>query len=249
MAGTISFSEARKRKPDFKGGWILTVIHPDGSEQQFGENDWKIESRFGSVHRVVVTDQDGQPLFDRPDYAEAPNVNMIVWGRERDGEIKLAVITEERPHADNPEDPTDTKPLIFGQVPMGFVDRVFNADDFRRYEDLLQGAIRESQEETGASTVLNRTQPKYPYLFPSPSFTRTSSRLYFLEVDLELIRERAKIYGEKIYNAEFIGVPELLARIRAGIEQDDDKKIIYRYGNSLALYMIFFAHHPELFKF
>lgn len=255
MTGTISVTEAKKRNPNFfkdrpdDVNWTLTVIDNDGKEHVFIGADWEAKSRFGSVKNVVVVDQDGMPAFDRPQDCEAPNVNMIVWGRERNGEVKVAYLTEARPHANDPEDPDSTETLVFGQIPMGFVDRLFSDVDIAKYETMLKGAVREAGEETGASLIVNQTFPRYPHLFPSPSFTGTASRLYFLEVDLSVVKERLELGAdEQILKSEFITVPELLARIRAGVEEVDGQRVIHRYGNSLALFMIFFAYHPDFFQ-
>ena len=106
---------------------------------------WEVTSPFGSVRNVIVPDDKGEPVFTRPEYREAPHVNCVVWGREKDGTAKFAVLRQPRPHADDPETPGNNhKPVVFGQVVMGFLDRIIGKDLIARYESAERGAVREA---------------------------------------------------------------------------------------------------------
>jgi len=235
---TITLEEAERRKPGFIHG------RPTGISWEMTHNgsDWIVQSRFGSVHSAVACDKDGTPLFERPVYREAPNVNAIAFGM-RNGAVHVAVLHEVRPHADNPIHPEDLTPIPFGQIPMGFLEKILGKDGM--LENGEAGAIREVGEETGGTAIIRVTRPNYPYHNPSPSFVATWSQLYFIEVDLDKIEALKLDHGELIYKAEYVPVTELLRRIRVG----EHEGAIYRAGTSLSLLMIFFATYPEYFSF
>lgn len=251
MAATIKPSEAKRRQPEFfekrpkEVNWTLRVWAngPSKPPLEFVGIDWEAISRFGKVENVVVIDPNGRPLFDRPAYHEAPNINAVAWGRDnRTGEIKIALITEERPHANHPEIPESTIPLKFSQVPMGFLEKLIGKDGIQRLEAKRFAAVREVQEETGASAIRGISRPPCPWHNPSPSFVATWSELFFVEVDLKQIEKMRTERTELIYRAEYITVRELLARIREG---QDEEGAILRGCTSLSILMIFFSCYPE----
>lgn len=227
-----------KDVPDFKPGWQLYV---NGEKV---DGDWRAESKFGSVHTAVVLDKDGRPVFDRPAYREAPNVNIIAWGRTkqwfRRETVRVAVIRQPRPHADDPEHPGDSHaPIVFGQIPMGFLEKLLG-------ESPEAAARRETGEETGASAIINVTQPKYPWHNPNPTFMPTWSDLYFVEVDLAKLGKLKSTRDEPIYSAEYVPVEQLIHRLREG---KDEEGAVYRMCTANSLWMIFFATYPELWPF
>lgn len=234
MAATKRLGEVS----NFKPGWQLTV---NGREV---EGEWQAESPFGSVQTAVIVDSDGKPVFDRPLYREAPNVNVVAWGRAkrlfRRETVRVAVIRQPRPHADDPENPGDGhRPVVFGQLPMGFIEKIIG-------EDPERAARRETSEETGASAILNVTQPRCPWHNPNPTFVATWSDLYFIEVDLDAIGKLKSTRSEPIYSAEYIPVTELIHRIREG---KDEAGAFYRMCTANSLWMIFFATYPELWPY
>lgn len=250
MGKIISMLEAQERRPDFFTNrpmdlnWLLRVTPPDGKTQEFPPGtEWEATSRFGKVEDVVVADDKNNPLFNRPRYHEAPNTNMVAWGYDpKTGEIKIAILSEERPHALHPTNTDSNSSLKFGQVPMGFKDKIIGKDLLEEYESAIQGAIRELGEETGAKTIISVSRPAYPFHNPNPTFVATWSELVFIRVNLEKIEEKKLGKNEMIYKAEYIPVKELLERIRIG--QTDDGSI-YRACTSLSVMMIFFATYPE----
>jgi hypothetical protein len=115
---------ATKRLGDVPGhtaGWTLVV---NGQEMP-KTTEWEVRSTYGCVETAVVINAQGNPAFDRPAYSEAPNVNMVAYGRTSNGEVRVAIIRQPRPHADDPEDRTanDHAPVVFGQVPMAKILR------------------------------------------------------------------------------------------------------------------------------
>jgi len=221
--------------PDHLPGWKLIV---DGKEVK--SRDWEIRSPFGSVETAVVVDQNDVPVFDRPIYREAPNVNLVVWGKTKQGEVKLAIVHQPRPHADNPE-MADVKfghlPVVFGQVPMGFLEKILG----ERVED---AAAREAWEEAGARLVISYTRPKYPWHNPNPTFVGTWSDLLFLEVDLEYIDEFKSTRNEPIYNFDYVTPKEVIRRVREGM---DEVGSVYRMCTANSILFIFFCTYPEYF--
>lgn len=250
MAATIKPSEALVRDPEFFNkrpadvNWTLEVHTKDGVKNFVGE-DWRAYSRFGEVGNVVSCDKAGKPAFDRPFYQEARSINAIAYGRDpKTGELKIAVVKEERPHADDPENPDSKTSVKFAQVPMGFMDKLFGKDALRQWENAEQTSVREIAEETGAGVIKKVSRPSRPWHNASPTFVKSWVDLVFVEVDLGMIENLKLQRGELIYKAEFIPVRTLIKRIRQGKDEDD---AFYRGATSNSLWMIFFACYPEFF--
>lgn len=225
--------------------WKLVV---DGKDVPPG-TDWEVIGPVGSVGSRVLVDEEGAPTFDRPEYTETPNVNVVAWGRDHEGRCRMAVIRQPRPHADLPGpencDRDGHPPVVFGQIVMGFLDRIVGADMVGRFEEVVRGATREASEEAGTSIILGVELPSCPWHNPNPTFVATWSDLVFLEIDLATLHELKTSRSEPIYSAEFILVPELLRRIREG---QDEAGAYYRSCTANAAWMTFFATHPELFS-
>ncbi len=228
MAATKKLSDL----PDFNPGWQLSV---DGKPVS---GNWVVTSPYGEVAPVVVCDDAGYPLFDRPAYREADSVHIIAWGRTQEGDIRIGMIRQPRPHADDPEAGAHSThgPVVMGQVPMGFVEKILG-------ETGEDAARREAMEETGAAAILSVVQPACPWNFPNPTFVPTWSGIYFVEVDLEKIEEMKKDRTEPIYSAEYISPAQLIERLASG---KDESGALYRMGTSNSALLIFFATYPEL---
>jgi len=242
-------SEAKRRNPKFFEGrpqnWVLRVKKADGSVEEYEGVDWEAVSPFGSVRSAVVTDEEGKPVYDRPRYEEAPNVNIIAWGRDKNTrEIKVALITQPRPHADDPENPKNSKTLIFAQIPMGFKDRILGKDHLEAFESSKEAAARETAEETGASVIKDISQPEFPYHNPNPTFVGTWSDLVFVEVDLERIEALKKDRNEPIFAAEYIPLKQLWKELRAG----KTERGITRMCTSNSALLIFLTYLGTLVK-
>lgn len=240
MAATIGL-EGNKGWLNANNKWELSI----GGVPVSRDTVWEVKSSFGSVRNVIVPDAKGEPNFTRPEYREAPHVNCVVWGREADSTAKFAVLRQPRPHADDPEVlDSNHQPVVFGQVVMGFLDRIIGKDLVARYESVERGAIREAEEESGVNVVLNIERPKYPWHNPNPTFVATWADLVFIEVDLGSIRKIAPDRLEPIFSAEYVVAEELLGRIAMG---KDLAGAVYRGCTSLSVWMVFFATHPEFF--
>lgn len=220
----IAPSEAKRRNPGFFDNrpsdvnWTLRIKHASGQIEEFVGIDWEATSRFGAVRSAVVTKPDGTPDFDRPRYDEAPSVNIVAWGKDpKTGEIRIAIISQARPHADNSLDQENTEDMVFEQIPMGFLDRVIGKDQLQEFEESPKATERELTEETGKKVVIKDiSYPEYPYHYPSPTFVGTSPSLVFVEVDLEKIQEMEIDRNEQIFKAEYIPLNQLLQDIKSG---------------------------------
>ncbi len=221
----------RLSETDHVPGWKLAV---NGMPV---EGDWKVTSPFGSVTTAVVCDAAGVPVFDRPVYREAPNVNLVVYGKTSEGDVRIAVIRQPRPHADDPLQPDAVghEPVVFGQVPMGFAEKILG-------ESIEATAVRETTEETGAQVVLSVTRPNYPWHNPNPTFVATWSDLLFVEVDLARIEQLRSTRHEPIFSAEFISPAVLIQRVAEGV---DDAGAVYRMCTANSVLLIFFATFPK----
>lgn len=228
-----------------KNRWRLLIGTPP-KQYQVEDLDWECISPFGSVRNVVVVDDEGKPVFDRPEYREAPNVNVVVWGRDTDDTVRLAVVTQPRPHADDPflEPGNPCDPVTFGQIVMGFNKRKVLGDDVvDQYESVEDTAARETAEESGAKVIRNVEVPHVPWHNPNPTFCATWSDLLFVEVDLEALEEIRSTRSEPIYRAEFVTISELMRRIAAGSGPNGE---LYRMCTANSAWLVFFATHPEL---
>ena len=133
-------SEAKKVDPDFFNGrpqdWVLRIKREDGSVEELTGVDWEAVSPFGAVRSAVVADENGKPVFDRPRYEEALSVNIVAWGIDKQTrQIKIALLSQPRPHADDPVNPVNSETLVFSQIPMGFTERVLGKIGLTRWAD------------------------------------------------------------------------------------------------------------------
>ena len=224
--------------PTHKAGWILTV---NGVEMS-PDTEWEANSRFGSIKTAVVMKDDGTPSFDKPIVYEAPATNVVAWGRDKSGKVRVAVIRQPRPHADDPKQQGKDghSAVVMGQLPMGYLDKVLG-----KFETPEEGGSREVGEETGAKVVLKVDRPRCPWHNPNPTFVGSWTDLVFVEVDLERIEALKADHSEPIYSAEYVSVPELLRRIREG---EDEAGALYRMCTANSLWLIFFATYPELWQ-
>lgn len=212
----ISKTEASKFEFDPKppNAWVLTQ---DGS-------DWKCESeRFGSVKSVVVADDAGKPLFERPQYNEAPHIITVPWGRPLWKEPKIGLVLETRQHAEHPTHRGDQK---FWGVPRGFL---------KPGESPEVAAKREAGEEAGVKVVRNAHFAGH--LCPNPTFVGTFGPVVFLEVDLRQMGKISPGRHEKIYKAQFFTSSEVKRMINEGMHE----RGLLEDGVSLAALMKFFA--------
>lgn len=214
-------SAAKRVNPEFFEGrpqnWILRIKRADGTTEEHVGVDWEAVSPFGAVRSAVVTDEVGWPVFDRPRYEEAQNVNIVAWGRDRKTrQIKVALISQPRPHADDPTNPENIEPLVFAQIPMGFKEKLLGKDQLEVFESSKEAAARETGEETGATVIKDIFQPEFPYHNPNPTFVGTWSDLVFVEVDLDKVEALRASRNEPIFEAKYIPLQEVWKEIRAG---------------------------------
>lgn len=247
MAATKSYKEAlsslseeaRAKFLENSNRWQVFV---EGRPIPIG-TDVEIKSRFGSIKSAVVMNADGTPGFDKPIIYEAPATNAVAWGIGKDGMVRIGIVRQPRPHADNPENQWQDghEPIVIGQLPMGYLDKLAGG----KFEIPEAGAAREVGEETGATAVVAIERPKCPWHNPNPTFVSSWTDLLFVQVDLEKVEALKADRNEPIYSAEYVPVPELLRRIREG---KDEEGAYYRMGTANSLWLIFFATHPELWQ-
>lgn len=188
-------------------------------------NDQDVEishPQFGRVRTVVVTDANGTPLWERPQYNEGPHIVAVAWGRKARA-IHVGLVLETRPHAEHPERDGDQD---FWGVPRGFLKPDESAEDAVR---------REVGDEAGGRIVLSTHDAGW--INPNPTFVGTFSPLIFAEVDLERIEQVKPERHEKIIRAEYFALDDLLRAIN-GIDYAGGR---FEDGVSLAALMRFFA--------
>lgn len=252
----ISVSEALRRKPDFltsrnpEDNCTLTVRHPlTGQVEVFTGVDFQIRNRYVAVTSAVVTHPDGTPQYDRPKYDEVnPAIVAVAWGRDKDNTAKIALLSQARPHADDPYH-ASTEDIVFESVPMGFLDRIAGPEATSLLESAESGAVREIVEETGMSSVIKDIAlPEIPATFTNPSFSGIYGNVVFVEVDLETIEQHKgeKNHGEMIYNAQYVA----LSKVWEGLQTGQTELGLTRNALSNANILMFMAWlqkaHPEI---
>ncbi len=236
-----SFFEKRSNpNPEKDPNWKLRVELPGGIQEYIGVN-WEVVSRFGRVSSVVVVDDAGNPQFDRPRYEEAPNVNVIAWGTDETGAIKIGFISQPRPHADNRLDPKDTEDVVFQSAPVGFIDKIIGKDQMEAFEHPGAAAAREVAEETGATVVKSIAYPQIPFHYPNPTFVGTTSDIVFVEVDLKKIEELKKDHTEPIFTAEYRPIQQVLQDLQNG----QSELGLMRMATTNSALLIFLSTIPE----
>lgn len=234
-----------KDVPGFTAGWKMTFTGPEGIHDVPIPRgvSWQISSRFGSIRDAVVMSDDGTPLFDKPVVYEAPATNVVAWGRGEDGSVRIGVIRQPRPHADDPEHQGSDghPPVVFGQVPMGYLEKLLGGN----FETPEQGAAREVGEETGATAVIRIERPASAWHNPNPTFVGSWTDLVFVEVDLTKIEVLKHDHSEPIYSAEYVPVATLRKWIREG---RDETGAIFRMCTANSVWFIFAETHPELWN-
>lgn len=231
--------------PDYQPGWKIEFKGPDGVHEVLihAGLSWRIYSRFGEIRDALIMNASGTPGFDKPIVFEAPATNVVAWGLTKDGEVRIGVIRQPRPHADEPESPgvDGHPPVVFGQLPMGYLEKLIGG----KFETPEVGAVREVGEETGATAVKSIERPKCPWHNPNPTFVGSWTDLVFVEVDLEKIEALKVDHSEPIYTAEYVPVRTLRRWIREG---RDDTGAIFRMCTANSLWFIFAETHPELWN-
>jgi hypothetical protein len=200
----------------------------------------RIYSRFGFGEIRVQMKPDGSPDFDRLVYGEAPSINCVVWGRAKDGTLKVAVVIQARPFADMPDGSFARLSLAFGQpCVMGFRDNLGGSRNLASaFQAADETAVKESLEEAGATVVVNIRQMGYHN--PNPTFCATWSELFEIEVDLAKIQEFTD-KTELIYRAEYLPIREVLTRIGEG----EYEGVSYRSATANDAFFVWLARHPE----
>lgn len=233
MAGTREFKRYLEDHPDFRPGWTLYV----NGEAMPHNTDWRVVSSHGEVVPVIA---EGRKAFDRPAYREAPFAQAVVWGRDSDNVVRIAMIDQLRPHADAPMAHGEPNIVqLFRHVPMGFAKKLVQG-----FESDEETAKREAGEEVGAMLVLNVINVPFGHN-PSPSFTPTWGGVSFIEVDLGKILPPDHNSTEEIEGRFWMTVEELLAAIKIGMSEDTHAYL--GVSTSLSALMLFFAHFPEHF--
>jgi len=222
--------------PGSNPGWVLSV---SGKETVGG---WKAVSPYGTVHSAVVPKDDGTFGFARPAYRQARYCQTIVWGRAKDGKVRLALIAQARPHSDAPgfknfDQPNE--PIMFLTSPMGFLNQVQG-----KIETAIAAAMREMSEEVGESVVLSKWQ--HPYgLNASPSFETTFGDICAIEVDISSVIPADHDPEEPIAGHFWLTVKEWMAVVAKGTFTMPDGQIAYPcFGASNGAILAFLCTHP-----
>jgi len=203
-----------------------------------------------------VIGKDGKPAYARPEAGETGNVHAIAYGIDKKtDELKIALIDQARPHANNVFEPDSKENVVFRQIPMGFLDNLIGiqlepavgagesggvGEETRVLESPVAGAIRELGEETGLeATAIKRIWfPMYDEHWANPTFMSTTSHIVFVEVDLEKINEMKTDRNEPIFRAEYVPLEEVLEDIRLG----KTERGYARMATSNSALLIFLSH-------
>ena len=112
-------------------------------------------------------------------------------------------------------------------------------------ESIEKAALREKNEEAGASRVIKVERLPFPYFNVEPNTFASWHEIVFVEIDLSTVDPSHSSAEEFISGTEYMTVPELLKNIAAG--QGEDGSYYRGSGTTLGPLMIFFSCHPECF--
>lgn len=194
-----------------------------------------LKSPYFDIQPGLIMGKDGKPMYDRPLIREIPSVLVVMWGRDALGLIRLGMIRQKRPPADDPKFPGNNHPpATFAQVVMGYLHG----------DSIQEGALKEKVEEAGKSRVLDMKVLSFPQFNMEPNTFATWHSVAFMEVDLSTVDEGHTAEGEFITSVTYKTVSDVLMHIAEGW---DETGTYYRGGGTLAALMIFFASRPDLF--
>lgn len=195
-----------------------------------------LQSPFHTIEPGVILGKDGNVMYDRPVVHEKPSVMVVVWGYDDEGDVRLGLIRQGRPPADDPNDSTNPNGVVvFAQVVMGY---------YSDGDTLKEAALRERLEESGKCTVLGFEELDFPKWNIEPNTWATYHTVAFVQVDLSTVDLAHHVGDEFIKGTVYLKVKDVLRYITVGRDETD---AIYRGGSTLAPLMMFFAKHPEHF--
>lgn len=226
MTGWVTLERALQLDPNFKPGWSLDPVTGRWSHPMFGFAEQRVQLK-----------PDGMPAFDRVIVSETPNINAVVWGRDTDGTVRVAVTIQARPFVDNLDGTLANPPYIFAQpCVMGFTPEGIGA----------AGAFREASEEAGAGDAFIGEPEDLGYINPNASFCVSWTRCWAIQVDL------AKVTGqtdrkEGIYKAPYIPLRDVTERIAAGFHEDPELgHVEYSSAMPNSVLQRWLYRHPEM---
>ncbi|MBU1167029.1 NUDIX domain-containing protein [Patescibacteria group bacterium] len=215
--------------------------------------DYEIRSPFGVIRSAVVTDEKGDPHFDRPAYYEPPFPHCLVWGYDQQSEkVHFVILHQARPHSNNTPsciegqimEPEEEHPaVVFAQLVQGYA---------KNGELLVEAAKREVTEELNIppEAVLEITSPPAPFYNFHPGFVATWGTVFYVQVDLGAVRKaltekpNSTQQEEQIKEVVVLSAAELIQRIKTGYSFDG--KVVYRWPTQNGILMQFFCQFPHL---
>ncbi len=200
--------------------------------------DGGLKSPFFDIQPGIIVGRDGTLLYDRPLISEKPSVLVVAWGRDAKGKLRLGIIRQGRPPADDPKSPgNDHPPVVFGQVAMGYFDDG---------ESIVEAALRERLEEAGKGRVLGIEVLDFPLFSVEPNTYQTWHKIAFVEMDLSTIDAGHSAGDEMIHSVAYLPLFDVLRYITEG---RDETGAYYRGGTTLGPIMVFLASKRlELFR-
>lgn len=206
-----------------------------GKEWEYDPKRDGFYSLYGFAQYRVQVDKNGMPDFGRVVYGEAENINVPVWGVDKDGVPRVLIVFQERPFADQPNGKPSSPPIVFGQPCV----LAFNID---RAESIIATVLRELLEEGGVPPEALIGKPvKMGVHAPAPTFCATWSNLFEVKVDLSKVILPTDT-EERITGTAWLPVREVISRIGKGKHDG----INYRYATANGAFFVWLARHPEL---
>ncbi len=220
----------------FPGSLGKSKFEASASPDMVLRNPYRIASR-----RVVIT-ADGKPSYDLVVLTENPGAIAVVWARDEQGSIKIGLIRQKRPVADQIGKPgiDDHPPVVFPEPPMGDLRKIVGDAQAAAYQESMEaGAVREMGEEMGDLVVKKVTRPPYPEQNCNPAVFTNADGIVFVEVDLNVLSQRKNVdKKEMIDSMDFVSIQTLMLRVAFGLDQAG---ALYRSGISLGAWLIFIS--------
>ena len=254
MSAIVTYGEAKKLASPEDWQKFLDAKNPKGMPYRWqlevnGQplplgTDWAVTSPFGTVCSAVALKSDGKTIdFDRPLYVESDFIQAIGFAIDDDGDCRIAMVEQLRPHADDPDegDADGHPPVLFRHCVMGFNDSKVKG----MFESAAQAAARELGEEVGAFQPIGQEMAPFGHN-PSPSFTAKWGDVGFFQydwADILKLKKPEQSPDEEIMGRYWPKLQDLLGQIASG-KSETGAYVNVSTSNSALL--MFLAAHPEI---
>lgn len=190
---------------------------------------FEVKSNFaGKFELSLFPNLHGESGFDRVTYREGEGVATVTWGYNHDGTICIVLVKEARPAADIieqykhcVENHGGYDHVMFAHSPLGFATDVAIRKSIGSLIDYDHAAKGETQEELGASAIIDIFTPECDAVSFNPSFGQSWSRVRYVQVDLKYFSQPKLDKEEIITGFSILSLHEVMVAIAKGYTEDN----------------------------